>query len=33
MSNMFDLSGKAAVVSGSNDGIGQGIAVGLAACS
>ncbi len=30
MSNMFDLSGKAAVVSGSNDGIGQGIAVGLA---
>jgi 2-deoxy-D-gluconate 3-dehydrogenase len=27
---MFDLSGKAAVVSGSNDGIGQGIAVGLA---
>ncbi len=28
--NMFDLSGKVAVVSGSNDGIGQGIALGLA---
>ena len=27
---MFDLSGKVAVVSGSNDGIGQGIAIGLA---
>ena len=28
--DMFDLSGKVAVVSGSNDGIGQGIAIGLA---
>lgn len=26
----FDLTGKVAVVSGSNDGIGQGIAIGLA---
>lgn len=30
MSNMFDLSGKVAVISGSNDGIGQGITIGLA---
>ena len=30
MSNLFDLSGKVAVVSGSNDGIGQGITIGLA---
>ncbi len=30
MGNLFDLSGKVAVVSGSNDGIGQGIAIGLA---
>ncbi len=30
MGNLFDLSGKVAVVSGSNDGIGQGITIGLA---
>lgn len=28
--NHFDLSGKVALVSGANDGIGQGIALGLA---
>ena len=27
----FDLTGKAAIVTGGNDGIGRGIAIGLAA--
>lgn len=30
VSNLFDLSGKVAIVTGSNCGIGQGIAIGLA---
>jgi 2-deoxy-D-gluconate 3-dehydrogenase len=30
VSNLFDLSGKVAIVTGSNSGIGQGIAIGLA---
>jgi 2-dehydro-3-deoxy-D-gluconate 5-dehydrogenase len=29
-SNLFDLSGRVAVVTGGNGGIGQGIALGLA---
>lgn len=30
MSQLFDLSGKVAVISGANTGIGQGLAIGLA---
>lgn len=30
MSNMFDLNGKAAIVTGANTGLGQGIALALA---
>ena len=30
MSKLFDLSGKTALVTGANTGIGQGIAIGLA---
>ncbi|MEO1188975.1 MAG: SDR family NAD(P)-dependent oxidoreductase, partial [Pseudomonadota bacterium] len=30
MSNMFDLSGKVAIVTGANTGLGQGIALALA---
>lgn len=30
MSGLFDLTGKRALVTGANTGLGQGIAVGLA---